>query len=309
MGTINSSSPVLDANGNPATRRVVLAYRRDTWALVGRGMTSDGSGDSSLSNVQLLMLTRGYNNSTVVVDYSGNQKSIVVSGGAMLTTAQGRYENASLVVDGNNDYVSVNNSALIAGTGDFTIEQFVRRTGTTASSVNNDSIIWDSRGTGIAGFLVYAGGQDAGFTLKYYVGADRITGAGLAANTWYHIAVSRVSGVSRLFIDGVQQGSSYTDSTNFDSQTMVIGGRFAALSGDYRSFNGNLGAFRYTVGVGRFSSNFTPPTAAFPAFNNTLGAGHYTIDTGSYNGECFVVALDDFEGSVQNDLILRTTPV
>jgi Concanavalin A-like lectin/glucanases superfamily len=275
MGTIRSSSPVLDASGNPASRRIVLAYRRDTGALIGRGMTSDGAGDASLSSVELLMLTRGYNDSLAVMDYSPNQKAITLAGNVKLTTAQGRYENASLVLDG-----------------------------------NNDMLVWDLRDPLDTGLLVYIGGQDVAFPLRFYVGAaDRISGASITADTWFHVAWSRIAGVSRLFIDGVQQGSNYTDTTNYTSEVLTIGGRYTPASGDYRSFNGNLGALRVTNGVGRYAAGFTPPSAPPQAFDNTLGAGHYQIDTGSYAGECTVVLLDDFEGDTQNDLVLRTTPV
>jgi Concanavalin A-like lectin/glucanases superfamily len=310
MGTIRSSSPVLDASGNPASRRIVLAYRRDTGALIGRGMTSDGAGDASLSSVELLMLTRGYNDSLAVMDYSPNQKAITLAGNVKLTTAQGRYENASLVLDGNNDYLRVTSPDLAFGTGDATIEQFIRRTGTTASNANNDMLVWDLRDPLDTGLLVYIGGQDVAFPLRFYVGAaDRISGASITADTWFHVAWSRIAGVSRLFIDGVQQGSNYTDTTNYTSEVLTIGGRYTPASGDYRSFNGNLGALRVTNGVGRYAAGFTPPSAPPQAFDNTLGAGHYQIDTGSYAGECTVVLLDDFEGDTQNDLVLRTTPV
>lgn len=309
MGTISSSSPVLDDNGNPATRRIVLAYRRDTWQLVGRGMTSDGAGDPYWSNVQLLLMTRGYNNSTEFLDYSSSPKSITASGDVKLTTAKAFGENVSAVFDGANDYLNVTDSSIPIGTGDFTIEGFIRRTGTTDTSVNNDNILWEMRTTGATSDpLVYIDGNDSSNNLVYFATSDRITGSPILLNTDYHIELARVSGVTRLFLNGVQQGSSYTDATNYTSNQIRIGGRYASLSLNFRSYNGYHGCFRYTKGVGRHTSNFTPPTY-FVACNSSLGAGHYTIDTGSYNGECFVVVLDDFGAPVLNDLVLRTTPV
>lgn len=275
-------------------------------------MTSDGAGDASFSNVELLVLARGYNNSVNIVDYASPQKTVQVFGGAKISTAQSRFENASIVFDGNNDYLRVESSDLILGTGDFTIEQFVRRSGTTASGVNNDMILWDVRKAGVTGDpLVYIGGQDESFPIRFFSGgSDRITGLNAAIDTWYHVAVCRASGVTRLFVDGVQQGSSFTDSTNYASDRLTIGGRYEGVGGlEYRSFNGYLGALRYTKGVARYTSGFTPPAVVFPAFVSGLGAGHYTLDTGGFAGECMVVMMDNFEGDIQNDLILRTTPV
>lgn len=309
MGTISSSSPVLDDNGNPATRRIVLAYRRDTGELVGRGMTSDGVGDAHWANVQLLLMTRGYNNSTSIIDYSPTRKTITIVGDVKLTTAKAFGENASAVFDGSNDYLNITDSSITPGTGDFTLEGFIRRTGTTDSSVNNDSILWEMRTSGAASEpLVYIDGNDSSNNLVYFATSDRITGSPILINTDYHIELARVSGVTRLFLNGVQQGSSYTDATNYISNQIRIGGRYASISSNFRSYNGYHGCFRYTKGVGRHSSNFTPPSY-FVACDSTLGAGHYTIDTGSYNGECTVVILDDFGDPVLNDLVLRTTPV
>lgn len=309
MGTISSSSPALDADGNPATRRIVLAYRRDTGELIGRGMTSDGVGDPHWANVQFLLMTRGYNNSTAFLDYSPTKKAITFAGDAKITTAKAFGENASIIFDGANDYLNITDASIAIGTGDFSLDGFIRRTGNTDSSVNNDIILWDMRAAGATSDpLVYIDGNDASNNLVYFAASDRITGSPVVNNTDYHIELSRVSGVTRLFLNGVQQGSSYTDSTNYVSTQIRLGGRYASLSSNFRSYNGYHGCFRYTKGAGRHSANFTPPSY-FVACNDSLGAGHYTIDTGSYNGECTVVMLDDFGGTTQIDLAIRTTPV
>lgn len=309
MGTISSSSPVLDSNGNPATRRLVFALRRDTLEVVGRGMTSDGVGDPHWANVQLLLMTRGYDNSVALMDYSQTRKIITIAGNVKLTTAKAFGENASAVFDGANDYLNVIDAAIPPGTGDFTLDGFIRRTGTTDSSVNNDNILWEMRTGGATGEpLVYIDGNDSSNNLVYFATSDRITGSPILLNTDYHVELSRVSGVTRLFLNGVQQGSSYTDATNYTSNQIRIGGRYAAISSNFRSYNGYHGCFRYTKGVGRHSANFAPPSY-FIACDGSLGAGHYSIDTGSYNGECVVMILDDFGAPVLNDLVLRTTPV
>ena len=46
-------------------------------------------------------------------------------------------------------------------------------------------------------------------------GSNVITGGTLSVNTWHHLAVSRVSGVTSLFIDGTRVGSAYTDTNNY----------------------------------------------------------------------------------------------
>ena len=52
-----------------------------------------------------------------------------------------------------------------------------------------------------------------GTTLHYAVGnTSQISGGTLATNTFYHVAVARSGGTTRLFLDGTQLGT-YTDSS------------------------------------------------------------------------------------------------
>lgn len=84
---------------------------------------------------------------------------------------------------------------------------------------------------------------------------------------WYHIAMCRDSGVLKLFIDGVQQGINVADGT-----TYFAGGARPALGGQANGslldagthWQGWQDEFRLTIGVSRYSTNFAPPTTAFP---------------------------------------------
>jgi hypothetical protein len=81
-------------------------------------------------------------------------------------------------------------------------------------------------------------------------------------NTWTHFAVTRDgSSVMRRFFDGTQVGGSTTVTNNFNNATTQIGGSTTLNPG---SLNGNLDDIRITIGVARYTANFTAPTAAFP---------------------------------------------
>jgi hypothetical protein len=83
-------------------------------------------------------------------------------------------------------------------------------------------------------------------------------------NTWYHIAATRSSSsVISLFINGVSQ-SVTSSGSNWANDFSATGILTVGYIGSLTAMNGYIDDFRLTKGVARYSSNFTPPTAAFP---------------------------------------------
>ena len=61
-----------------------------------------------------------------------------------------------------------------------------------------------------------------GTTLHYAVGnTSQINGGTLATGTWYHVAVARNAGTTKLFLDGTELGT-YTDANNYGTTKPVI---------------------------------------------------------------------------------------
>lgn len=81
--------------------------------------------------------------------------------------------------------------------------------------------------------------------------------------TWSHIAVTRSGSTNRAFINGVQLGSSITDSTNwtFPNNRLQVGATLGA-----ESFAGYIDDLRITRGVARYTTTFTPPTSPYIRF-------------------------------------------
>ena len=66
----------------------------------------------------------------------------------------------------------------------------------------------------------------------------------------------------KVFVNGVQQGSTATVSTDI---TSTYGVSVGATNGTPQyQLNGYIQDLRVTKGYARYTSNFTPPTAAFP---------------------------------------------
>lgn len=219
-----------------------------------------GGGDPYFANVVSLLHFDGTNGSTTITDVKG--KTWNAAGSAQLDTGILKFGSASVVLDGTGDYVLPNTSAdFTLGTGDFTIDLWIRA----SSLAKAVSGIVDWRPLSTQGLypLIYV--NSAG-SVRYYVdSADRITSAdgAMVANTWHLISLARVSGTTRLFVDGNQVGSDYTDSNDYIGTDCVVGHLGFERSSIF-GVTGNLDDFRLTKGVGRYTSSFTPPAAAFP---------------------------------------------
>jgi hypothetical protein len=80
-----------------------------------------------------------------------------------------------------------------------------------------------------------------------------------STSTWYHTAVVRTSGTIKVFVDGTQVISDFTDTTDYtDRDSLVIGGFYST---DYL-MDGYIDEFRITHKA-RYTSNFAAPSKEF----------------------------------------------
>ena len=80
-------------------------------------------------------------------------------------------------------------------------------------------------------------------------------------NTWQHWAMSRNNGTVRYFIDGTLVGSR-VNSTSFTNTNGIIS-LLGRQIGSQHWGGGYMQDFNYTLGLARYTANFTPPTAEF----------------------------------------------
>ena len=240
--------PGIDAIGGAwSMREITDAVRAGAWPP-----------DPYQANVVALMHMDGTDGSTAFTDVKGN--TFTPAGNAQIDTSQSKFGGASGLFDGSGDYFTSGAiTGMPLGTGDFTVEFFVR-----------PAIV----GSGLAGLLAtpspsgyVTGGlyiRRSGGTIQVLMNAVSTpvaqASAAWAANVWIHVAVTRESGSVRLFIDGVLQGSATTNTTDLTGTTV----RFGFSTQDAGSYNGWADALRITKGVARYTANFTPPAAPFP---------------------------------------------
>ena len=196
-------------------------------------------------------------------------------------TAIKKYGTSSLQLDGVEDYIGVaSNNDFGFGTGDYTVEGYFR-----FNSVATQSVLFDFRagaGTDVAPVVLVAAGGSVQF---YSYNAFRITGPTLSINTWYHIAISRSAGTTRLFVNGVSQGTPWVDSTDYGvAKPLIIGARW---DGAAYNINGYIDEFRVSS-TARYSATFGALTAEFTSDTDTALLLHF-----NNAGDSSIVIEDD----------------
>ena len=209
---------------------------------------------TAITNTSLLL---NFTNAGIIDNTAKNVLETV--GTAQISTTQSKWGGSSMYFPGSSSYTIMKDTPnLTFGTGDFTLEFWVYNTVS-----GSDIVLFDGRPTttnGVYVTLSYVG--SSGYIAFYTNTAYQITGTTvLPLNTWTHIALCKASNQTRLFMNGLQTGSTYSDSNNYilGSNRPTIAGNGYTLGGAV--LTGYIDDFRITKGVARYLSNFTPPTS------------------------------------------------
>jgi hypothetical protein len=162
---------------------------------------------------------------------------------------------------GTGNYLSFNPSTSFAfGTGDFTVEGWVYPTISNTEYSLFDSATngayWSLRFTASSIYYQSASGQ-----------ANKIIATNVLTdknNSWFHVAIVRLSGISTLYLNGVSVGST-SDAINYSTATTYIMGK----DSDGYYFTGYISNARVVKGTAVYTAAFTPPTAPVTAITNT----------------------------------------
>ena len=163
------------------------------------------------------------------------------------------------------------------GTGDYTVEGFFRFYGFETSGPDTICGQYDTLNNQRS-WRFFIDHDDAG-ALKLQISTDGQSGTVATIIRWtnyefqlgryYEIAISRVSGVTYLFINGQMQGVGVADTNDYHNSTSPLwlgaqlrGTGSSVLSGVDPKFT--VDEFRFTVGTGRYAANYAPHTAAWP---------------------------------------------
>ncbi len=212
--------------------------------------------DPNFSNVSLLLHMDG--SGSTFVDSSPSPKTITAVGNATQSTAQSKWGGKSAYFDGTGDALTANMPAI--GAGDFCIEMWFYLITYGGSLVG----LYDGRNGDLTTHpvLYFSSGQLLYYVAQSGAGANRITGGVVSTGEWHHVAVARSSGTTRMYFNGTQAGSSWSDSTNYLSSAAAYIGSLYNIG----SVNGYIDDVRVTIGSARgyTGSTIPVPTAPFP---------------------------------------------
>ena len=175
----------------------------------------------------------------------------------------------SVAFDGTGDYLTVPSSTpLTLGSGDWTIEFWLYVNALPAAAAIYNLL--DQRPTSTNGVYPNIALKDTG-AIRFYVNSVEVilsSASAIAINTWYHVALCKSSTSTRLFINGVQSGSTYTDSNNYLGSLLAIAASSFNIGNS--PLNGYLSNFRTVKGTALYTTTFTPPTQLFNITNTSL---------------------------------------
>jgi hypothetical protein len=206
---------------------------------------------------------------SIANDSSSFTNPTLTIGSAITTVAQSPFGgggNSYSFISSVNSFIDTPASSDWAvGTEDFTIEWFQYQTTTSgfqrAFTVDDYNSI--DIGVSVENATFYYWNNSA---VRYNSSSATTT------NTWYHWAVVRQSGITKIYRNGVLRGSQITDSNNITNivDELTIGNENTAST--LAAFIGYITNFRWIKGLAVYTGDFTVPTSALSA---TAGANPY----------------------------------
>lgn len=246
------------ASGTYSSNEINVFKKRSKWPLFGEA-------DTYFSNVVLLLAADGTNGSVVLNDSSSYNHTINIVGNAELRTDIKKFGLSSLYIFGGSaNIASLSSNNWNFNTNDFTIECWIYPTAgigasrdilskfTTLSSNLDFLLEIDSAN----GNLKFSAGNNATISI--------LSNSAVPLNVWSHVAISRVSGVTRMFIDGTLQSSTSTGSFTIPNNTTTLTIGKSSTNSD--PFSGYIDEIRITRNVGRYSSSFSIYNGRFSNF-------------------------------------------
>jgi len=120
-----------------------------------------------------------------------------------------------------------------------------------------------------------SGDQLSNVPLSFFIGeeltysnsgsGDTVVSTGISSNVWFHLAAVHISGVTKIYVDGIEKAS-ITDTAGYvNPNEFSIAKRFEGTTSNLASYITN---FRISS-TGIYTGNFTVPTEPLPVLAST----------------------------------------
>ena len=181
--------------------------------------------------------------------------------------------NASVDFSGTNDRLTLDSTSDVNfGTGDFTVEFWLRKPDATHTGFFQISGTSGGLTTTYSSSLAL-GWHGSGYWQLYRGGAF-VNGPSFTptTNQWYHAAVVRSSGTTKVYIDG-SEVISVSDTHDYSYNNLVVGGYYSTSY----LMKGQISNFRITKGQALYTSSFTPTTSPLTTTSQSATASNVKL--------------------------------
>ena len=229
----------------------------------GLGYISGGGVPGNDAFTKILLHMDGSNGGTTFTDVAaGGSAHTWTPTNATTSTAAAKFGPSSMLTA--SGYITTPDHAdFTLGSGDFTLDWWMNVAGTSgavnvlgqsdsAGGADSQSIVVQ-RAAG--GLLNIALRDTAGF--KSLISTTSFNGS----SAWIHCALVKSSSTGRFYVNGSQEASTSMPNAMWDGTGAWSIGRLGAVTSSPSSFY--FDEVRLSVGIARWTSNFTPPVAQY----------------------------------------------
>ena len=210
----------------------------------------------------------GYGNVVEYIDKSANPKTLTISGNTSWNTSVKKFYDGSAFFDGSSFFSISPTNDFAFGTGDFTIESWVYFTATGFKDIFSTGIYGQNqlsfRKNASSQLIQISPGSEQ---LEIYYNATIIASGGtFQLNRWYHVAVTRQSGIVRLFIDG----NVVAVNSSFNGNIQANAPRIGSVSGNGFPMSGYIQDLKVYKGVAKYTDTFIVPDKSILSNENSF---------------------------------------
>lgn len=233
--------------------------------------------DPDFASVTLLVEPDGPDGAITFSDLSTTGHTLTRVGTSVQDAVIKKYGIASMDFTAGTDYLNCGASTEHNfGSGDFTVECWVRRATEPGSNPTDWLAKWESTASGRQWLLEYDNASNtvelwtstdgsAALAASFDLDTDGIGVAGFYNSEFHHIAGVRDGATVSIYVDGILGGTTVNRGATplfANGQDTLVGARRVGAGSGFHS-NAHIAGVRITKGVARYTAPFTPPAFQF----------------------------------------------